>query len=60
MLCRCKYYDPWAEIGNLESVEKFPEYKYSAYKLFRGVDLLKYLRRYEQYPAARNAYETRL
>lgn len=45
-----KYYDPWAEIVNLEFVEKFPEYKYSAYKLFRGTDLLKYLRRYEQYP----------
>ena len=45
-----KYYDPWAEIVNLEFVEKFPEYKYSAYKLFRGVNLLKYLRYYEQYP----------
>ena len=45
-----KYYDPWAEIVNPEFVEKFPEYKYSAYKLFRGVDLLKYLRRYERYP----------
>ena len=45
-----KYYDPWAEIVNPEFVEKFPKYKYSAYKLFRGTDLLKYLRRYEQYP----------
>ena len=45
-----KYYDPWAEIVNLEFVERFPEYKYSAYKLFRGVNLLKYLRYYEQYP----------
>ena len=45
-----KYYDPRAEIVNPEFVEKFPEYKYSAYKLFRGTDLLKYLRRYEQYP----------
>ena len=45
-----KYYDPWAEIVNPEFVEKFPEYKYSAYKLFRGTDLLKYLRRYERYP----------
>ena len=45
-----KYYDPWAEIVNPEFVEKFPEYRYSAYKLFHGTHLLKYLRRYEQYP----------
>ena len=44
------YYDPWALIINPEVVDKFPEYKYSAYKLFHGVNLLKYLRLYEKYP----------
>ena len=45
-----RYYDPWALIINPEVVDKFPEYKYSAYKLFHGVNLLKYLRLYEKYP----------
>ena len=45
-----KYYDPYAPIINPEFVDKFPEYKYSAYSRFSGVDLLKYLRLYEQYP----------
>ena len=44
-----KYYDPQAEIVNPEFVEKFSEYRYSAYKLYPGAHLLKYLRRYEQY-----------
>lgn len=45
-----KYYDPWAEIVNPEFVEKFPKYKYSAYNLYRGDKLLKYLRLYERFP----------
>lgn len=45
-----KYYDPYAPIINPEFIDKFPEYKYSAYSHFSGVDLLKYLRLYEQYP----------
>ena len=45
-----KYFDPFAPIVNREYLDKFPEYKYSAVNLYRGVDILKYLRYYEQYP----------
>ena len=44
------YYDPWAPVVNLDYLEKFPEYKYSAWKYFNGSDILSYLRLYEQYP----------
>lgn len=45
-----KYYDPFAPVVNLEVIDKLPDYKYSAYKLFGGVNILKYLRYYEKYP----------
>lgn len=45
-----KYYDPYAPIVNKNLIDKFPEYKYSAYKQYPYEDLLKYLRMYEQYP----------
>ena len=45
-----KYFDPFAPIVNREYLDKFPEYKYSAVNLYRGVDILKYLRYYKQYP----------
>ena len=45
-----KYFDPFAPIVNREYLDKFPEYKYSAVNLYRGVDVLKYLRFYEKYP----------
>ena len=45
-----KYFDPFAPIVNREYLDKFPEYKYSAVNLYRGVDILKYLRFYNQYP----------
>ena len=45
-----KYFDPFARIVNREYLDKFPEYKYSAVNLYRGVDILKYLRFYNQYP----------
>ena len=45
-----KYFDPFAPIVNREYLDKFPEYKYSAVNLYRGVDVLKYLRFYKQYP----------
>ena len=45
-----RYYDPWAVLVNPSFVEKFPEYKYSAYRLYHGDKLLKYLRLYELYP----------
>ena len=43
-------YDPYALIINPSLVYKFPEYKYSAYDLYKGVDVLQYLRLYEKYP----------
>ena len=45
-----KYGDPFAPIVNIEYLVKFPEYKYSAYELYGGVDVLQYLRLYEKYP----------
>ena len=45
-----KYFDPYAPIVNREYLDKFPEYKYSAINLYRGVDVLKYLRFYKKYP----------
>ena len=45
-----RYYDPWTIPVNPSFVEKFPEYKYSAYNLYRGDKLLKYLRLYERFP----------
>ncbi len=47
-----KYYDPWAPIVNMDFVSKFPEYQYSAYKLYHRCTLFKYLRIYEQFPQA--------
>ncbi len=45
-----KYFDPYAPVVNKEYIAKFPEYKYSAYELYNGVDVLQYLRLYEKYP----------
>ena len=45
-----KYYDPYATLINRSVVGKFPEYKYSAYQLYNGRDIINYLRIYEQYP----------
>ena len=44
------YYDPYAPLINRGVVGKFPEYKYSAYQLYNGRDIINYLRLYEQYP----------
>lgn len=45
-----KYYDPYAPLINRGVVGKFPEYKYSAYQLYEGRDIINYLRLYEKYP----------
>ena len=45
-----KYFDPFAPIVNREYLEKIPKYKYSAVELYRGMNILKYLRFYEKYP----------
>ena len=45
-----RYYDPYAPLINRSVVGKFPEYKYSAYQLYEGRDIINYLRIYEKYP----------
>lgn len=45
-----KYYEPYAEIVNPNFIDRLPEFKYSAYKLYSGYNILKYLRLYRQYP----------
>ena len=45
-----KYYDPYAELINPDFIDRLPEFKYSAYKLYHGYDIFKYLRLYKQYP----------
>ncbi len=47
---KCKYYNPWSVTVNPEFVDKFPEYRYSAYRLYEGNCIVTYLRLYEQYP----------
>ena len=47
-----KMFDPYAPIVNRGYLAKFPEYKYAAWELYHGEDILKYLRVYEQYPQA--------
>lgn len=45
-----QYYDPYAELINPDFIDRLPEFKYSAYKLYHGYDIFKYLRLYKQYP----------
>lgn len=45
-----KYYDPYAELINPDFIDRLPEFKYSAYKLYHGYDIFKYLRLYRHYP----------
>ena len=43
-------FDPYSILINKEYIDKFPEYKYSAYQQYDGWDILQYLRLYEEYP----------
>ena len=45
-----KYFNPYAPIVNKSFVDKFSEYKYSAYELYQGTDIIEYLRIYERNP----------
>jgi len=45
-----KYYNPWTTLINFDYAAKFPEYKYSAYKHFRGKCIIEYLKLYGKYP----------
>lgn len=44
-----QYFNPWAPVFNKEYIlEHFPEYKYSAIVQYKNLDILPYLRIYEQ------------
>lgn len=45
-----KYFNPYAPIVNKSFIDKFSEYKYSAYELYQGTDIIEYLRIYESNP----------
>ncbi|NCA67970.1 MAG: hypothetical protein EOM87_07905, partial [Clostridia bacterium] len=45
-----KYYNPYSITVNSNYLDKFPEYRYSAYSLYHGECILDYLRLYEKYP----------
>ncbi len=45
-----KFYNPYSHIVNLNYLNRFEKYKYSAYELYKGKCILDYLRVYEQYP----------
>jgi hypothetical protein len=45
-----KYYDPYAPLVNIDFLDKYPEFKYSCYKDFKGDNILKFLRLYKEYP----------
>lgn len=47
-----KYFNVYAPVLNKEYALKFHEFKYSAADQYKYVDLLKYLRLYEQHPQA--------
>ena len=45
-----KYYDPFAEIVNPHFIDRLPEFRYSAYKMYQGCNIFRYLRLYRQFP----------
>lgn len=47
-----KYFDPYAHIINADYAYKLDKFKYSACELYKGDDILEYLRTYEKYPQA--------
>lgn len=55
-----KYYDPIAGVVNKKYALKFDEFKYSAVDKYPYIDVLKYLRVYEQYPQAEYFIKTGL
>lgn len=47
-----KYFNPFARLINPEYAYKMPGLKYSACELYKGDDIIEYLRIYEKYPQA--------
>ena len=50
--CEDKYFNPYAPTVNREYAYKLPEFKYSACDLYKGDDIIEYLRTYEKHPLA--------
>lgn len=45
-----KYFNVFAPILNIDFLARYDQYKYSAYDIYSGCDILQYLRLYEEYP----------
>ena len=45
-----KYFNVFAPILNIDFLARYDQYKYSAYDIYTGCDILQYLRLYEEYP----------
>jgi hypothetical protein len=45
-----KYFNVFSTLLNIDFLAKYDKYKYSAYDLYKGDDILQYLRLYEEYP----------
>ena len=45
-----KYFNVYAPILNIDFLARYDQYKYSAYDLYSGCDIIQYLRLYEEYP----------
>jgi len=53
-------FDPYAPIINKEYLAKYPKYRYAAWELYNGTDILQYLRLYEKYPQTEYLIKLRL
>jgi len=47
---KSKYYNFYSTLINFNYVARFPQYRYSAWQLFKDNCIIKYLKIYEQYP----------
>lgn len=45
-----KYFNVFSCLLNIDFLAKYDKYKYSAYDLYQGDDIIEYLRTYEEYP----------
>lgn len=45
-----KYFNVYAPILNIDFLARYDKYKYSAYDIYSGCDIIPYLRLYEEYP----------
>ena len=45
-----KYFNVYAPILNIDFLARYDQYKYSAYDIYTGCDIIQYLRLYAEYP----------